>query len=593
MNEIIIRSVEVKNFLSVGNKPINISFNRDLNYVVGWNHKTGTSNGVGKTAIFFTSVLYALFGDSSREKIKQDSLINYHNRKGMYVKLLLTVNKDDVEIYRSRKPNNFYYKINSIEYKSNNVQDTQRQLNSYINISEDIFKNIFVINANETIPFIKDSGSVKLREKFEMMFFRDLIFKKILEGVRKKLNDITSDINIVDQSMKENLSFLDNIKKLLTDVRNNNNFDDLVLESEKNISELERNLEFFKNEPDVGKQRTQLSKIKTNINSIIETINGYNNSIFSNDKDVKNLKNKKKILNKSDGNCPICKSKLSESKLKEIDSSYDKIITNKIEESKRISVELNRLTDKKLKLSDFEYKINNSISSTLSRHEIDKNDIINKINSLDYEIKHIREKKDNFDRINTQFKDVSDKIKNIQKERDKLNDSRVDFDIISTIFNNKDGILTFFIRKVVRSLNKIIQRFVKKMQLDFNFEFDDKLALKFNIDNKLSIGNFSSGEQKMINFIIVFSLMEFFLKQMQIKPSFIVIDESNDTSLAKEKLEIVFEVFREFHNENNIGLYFLSHNYAGIHSNILNFKHVIHLEKKDNFTSIHKIDSKK
>ncbi len=127
MNELNIKKIEVKNFLSVGNTPIIIEFNNKMNFVWGWNYSTNSSNGCGKTVLFFSAIFYALFGESGRD-IKQNNLINYYNKEKMYVKLDLEKNGEPITIYRGKKPNIFYYIYQGQKYQFNSITETQNKL---------------------------------------------------------------------------------------------------------------------------------------------------------------------------------------------------------------------------------------------------------------------------------------------------------------------------------------------------------------------------------------------------------------------------------------------------------------------------------
>ena len=85
-----IKSLTVKNFMSVGNVTQSISFeDKSLVLVLGENLDQGgldARNGVGKSTIV-NALSYALFG-SALTNIRKDNLVNKTNGKQMVVTLL-------------------------------------------------------------------------------------------------------------------------------------------------------------------------------------------------------------------------------------------------------------------------------------------------------------------------------------------------------------------------------------------------------------------------------------------------------------------------------------------------------------------------
>jgi DNA repair exonuclease SbcCD ATPase subunit len=94
-----IKSLTVKNFMSVGNATQAVNFDRtDLTLVLGENNDlggddSGSRNGTGKTTII-NALSFALFGNAL-SNIKKDNLINKTNAKNMLV--TIDFEKDGIE----------------------------------------------------------------------------------------------------------------------------------------------------------------------------------------------------------------------------------------------------------------------------------------------------------------------------------------------------------------------------------------------------------------------------------------------------------------------------------------------------------------
>jgi DNA repair exonuclease SbcCD ATPase subunit len=158
-----IKSLSVKNFMSVGNATQGIDFDRrDLTLVLGENldlggDDSGARNGTGKTTII-NALSYALFGQALTN-IKKDNLINKTNIRNMLVTIDFEQNGERYRIERGRKPNvlKFFVGDTELESKDDNSQgdsrETQQEIERLLNMSHDMFKHILALNTY-TEPFL-------------------------------------------------------------------------------------------------------------------------------------------------------------------------------------------------------------------------------------------------------------------------------------------------------------------------------------------------------------------------------------------------------------------------------------------------------
>ena len=158
-----IKTLSVKNFMSVGNATQGIDFDRkDLTLVLGENldlggDDSGARNGTGKTTII-NALSYSLFGQALTN-IKKDNLINKTNSKGMLVTIDFECNGENYRIERGRKPNVLKFYINDTEQESQDdnsqgdSRETQHEIERLLNMSHDMFKHIVALNTY-TEPFL-------------------------------------------------------------------------------------------------------------------------------------------------------------------------------------------------------------------------------------------------------------------------------------------------------------------------------------------------------------------------------------------------------------------------------------------------------
>ena len=71
MKKVFFKKLSIQNFLSVGNDPVVINFDRGINIITGTNQdKEGSKNGVGKSTIC-DAIYFCLFGETLRELKKE------------------------------------------------------------------------------------------------------------------------------------------------------------------------------------------------------------------------------------------------------------------------------------------------------------------------------------------------------------------------------------------------------------------------------------------------------------------------------------------------------------------------------------------
>jgi len=110
-----IKSLSLKNFLSVGNKWVEIDFRKGLYRVTGENIDTGSKNGVGKSALFIDGVIFALFGKPVRKINIPDIPNTINNKRKCEVKISFEINSNIYEIHRGVSPGFITLKINDKE----------------------------------------------------------------------------------------------------------------------------------------------------------------------------------------------------------------------------------------------------------------------------------------------------------------------------------------------------------------------------------------------------------------------------------------------------------------------------------------------
>jgi DNA repair exonuclease SbcCD ATPase subunit len=157
-----IKTLTVKNFMSVGNVTQAVNFNRnDLTLVLGQNldlggDDTGARNGTGKTTII-NALSYAMYGEALT-RIRKENLINKTNGKAMLVNLEFENSGQTYRVERGRKPNIMKFFIGDQEQEvkdesQGDSRETQHAIEQLLGMSHEMFKHIVALNTY-TEPFL-------------------------------------------------------------------------------------------------------------------------------------------------------------------------------------------------------------------------------------------------------------------------------------------------------------------------------------------------------------------------------------------------------------------------------------------------------
>jgi DNA repair exonuclease SbcCD ATPase subunit len=191
-----IKTLTVKNFMSVGNSTQAVDFDRkDLTLVLGENLDLGgdgSRNGTGKTTII-NALSYSLYGQALTN-IRKDNLVNKTNGKNMLVSLDFEVSGKDYRIERGRKPNVLKFYVNSQEQEitddsQGDSRETQDAIEHILGMSHDMFRHILALNTY-TEPFLSLKSNEQ-RTLIEQLLGITLLSEKA-ERI-KELNKQTKD----------------------------------------------------------------------------------------------------------------------------------------------------------------------------------------------------------------------------------------------------------------------------------------------------------------------------------------------------------------------------------------------------------------
>jgi len=189
--------VTIKNFLSVGDEPVTVQFNKGLNILTGNNKdKTDRRNGVGKSTVA-DSIYFAIFGDTLRT-IKRDHIINNTTQRGCEVELIFTINVDgavsEYKVVRRIAPSKCYLYKDGDDITRDTIQNTTSYIQELLNTTPELFQNCVIMTINNATPFMAKKKLEK--RKFIEGIFNLQVFSDMLADVRAEYNSVSKDFDI-------------------------------------------------------------------------------------------------------------------------------------------------------------------------------------------------------------------------------------------------------------------------------------------------------------------------------------------------------------------------------------------------------------
>jgi len=328
---ILIKTLTVKNFMSVGNQTQAIDFQQKLlTLVLGENldmggDDAGSRNGTGKTTIV-NALCYALYGEALT-KIRKDNLVNKTNSKGMLVTITFEKDGKNYRVERGRKPNVMKYFIDEEEQELSDVSQgdsrkTQEDLNKMIGMNPKMFKHIVALNTY-TQPFLSLHANEQ-QEIIEQLLGIQLLSEKadiLKTHIKRTKEDIALEtarlegLKISNEKVEETINSL-NSKSSAWQNQNSTDIEKL----ERNLKELQAvdidaELESHQKLEDWNKLNDVLRQLQKDRASLESTIEQADKTAKKLHKDLEKLNHK--------ATCYACGQDLPQDKIEEMQKKLE------------------------------------------------------------------------------------------------------------------------------------------------------------------------------------------------------------------------------------------------------------------------------
>ena len=221
------------------------------------------------------------------------------------------------------------------------------------------------------------------------------------------------------------------------------------------------------------------------------------------------------------------------------------------------------------------------------------NDACNKMDSLE----------SNYSTIKTMVQSLLDKKVNVvqdnlteeRKKLDSLKEKVGLYEEHEELFNQKgelydaalrllrdDGIKSLIISQYIPVINKLINRYLEKMNFGVSFTLDENFneEMKSRYRDKFTYDSFSEGEKQRIDIALLQTWRSVAEMKNSMSTNLLLLDEVFDSSLDVDGMEDYLEILKGVSQKNNI--YIISHKLE----NVASFDRVIRVDKVGDFSYI-------
>lgn len=537
-----LKTLTYQNFLSSGNDPITIDFQKaKTTLVVG-------SNGAGKSTML-DALSFALFGKPHRN-INKGQLCNSINQKKAAVEVEFSVNNHEYKVVRGIKPNKFeIFQDGKIVDQESHARDYQKVLeNNILKLNHRSFHQVVVLGSSNFIPFMQLSTAQRrevIEDLLDIRIFAKMndLLKEKVHSNRNLLKDVDHNINLMEEKIRmQNKHIMDlekieqeNAQKVEEEIGDlKGNIEDLSNEIEQGKINCDEALPKLKSEKEASEKRW--SKLSLFEQSIRNKIKGIQDQLsFYEENDV----------------CPTCKTKIDDeqknSKVSELKGSKEELENGLGELNSKMDETNNEYQRLKSELQEVE-KIHFDVISK-QRLLIEYQSQIQKLNEKLLKPSEATDTKGAKD----QLREMNSKKSQSVGKRDEIKlDQEYNSAIASILKDN--GIKTKIIKQYLPTMNKLINNYLNVLDFFVSFNLDDSFneTIKSRHRDEFSYASFSEGEKSRIDLSLLFAWRQISKMKNSLSTNLLILDEVMDSSLDVDGVDNLNKILSTLGEDTNV-----------------------------------------
>lgn len=578
-----IKSITIKNFMSVGNTTQAVNFAHDgLTLVLGNNLDLGgegSRNGTGKTTLI-NALSYAVYGQALTN-IRKDNLVNKTNNKSMLVTVDFEKDGHSYRIERGRKPNKFQFIVDDSIVNEQGTDEaqgenrlTQEEVLRVFDMSHTMFKHIVALNTY-TEPFLAMKSNDQRSIIEELLGISRLSEKaeRLKELMRETNEDIKTEqarleqVKISNEKMEEtirkfqikNIAWEETHKKAITELTNG------ITELEK--IDIDAEIQQHKLLTHWQEQSQKIKSYEQNLNFNKSNLSSVQSLLESLNTQLSTLEGKQ---------CPMCEQELHTDKHTHLVDDIKQQHTAKLEEQSQITGtiesiekqiseqgEIGERPDTAYSSSDEAYDHRQNLAELKSQLESEKQ----KENPHTEQIAELKSK--NIEEVDYTQINALQKLKDHQ-------------DFLYKLLTSKDS----FIRKKIIDqnllyLNSRLNYYLDKIGLPHEVVFKSDLSVEITeLGRELDFDNLSRGERNRLILGLSWAFRDVY-ESMNTSLNLLFIDELVDSGMDTMGVESAMSVLKKMSREGGKNIFLISHRdeLTSRCSNVLN------VVKENGFTS--------
>ena len=590
MKKVNFHTISIKNFLSVGETPIEIKFKKGLNLITGNNIDNQTRNGVGKSSII-EAIFWCLFGNTIRD-IKNDKIIHNQSKKSCEVQLNFDItdsknNTENFTIKRYLGPSKIEIWNGDKNITLSTIPANDEYIKNLIGATEELFNNSVIMTANNTLPFMAQKKIDK--RKFIEGVLNLSIFNDMLLKTRGDYNDLKKENDILSNSFigeQKNLEIFEKqiLKQKQQKQEKIEGFKNSIKNTELEIKILKTtNTDLLKIKKEIEKNENKIKELENLLENINKKLIDFGSKSTELKIKIEQSQKFKNDLLKKKEICPVCNRKYSEEEtilIGERVENIDDQISILIKEKNNIDLEIQNKNQKKDDVKQFTLQIkekNKELNETKQKETLKEEKIKNLQNKIEEYKEHIKKTEDEKSDFEEEIKKINDKIKKIETDLKKVKNNLAILDNVKFVLS-EEGVKTYIVKKLLDLLNNKLNFYLKRLDAScscvFNEQFEESIL---NLNGKeCSYFNFSGGERKRIDISILFMFQDVLRFYSGTSYSLNMYDELFDSAIDEAGTDKVIEILKERVESYNESVYIVSHNKTSLKNT---FDDIIFLEK--------------
>ena len=568
---IVFKKIRWKNFLSTGNRFLEIDFLKSKTTLIAG------ENGAGKSTVL-DALCFSLFGKTFR-KINIPQLVNSINERDMVVEVEFSIGRKDFKVCRGMCPRLFeIYVDDKLLNQDSKSRDYQKYLESSIlKLNYKSFTQVVILGSSTFVPFMQLTAADRraiIEDLLDIQIFSTmnvLLKQRVLE-----LKDEMTSVDYKVQLMKDKIENQKSFIKKLTEMSKDNI-------DKKKVEVTEANGQVTTIQTEVDELRDQVEALLSQVKDKAKVEGKLSYWEDLEKKIQRNSRRAKEDIKffKETDNCPTCEQLIDDTfRTKTLGERADKV--DELEDAlKKIEEEI---TDVGERLSSINAVLNEvqGLEADVSERNTSISAITRYISKVQDEISTLLDKEDVTDQEKVKLQDLRDDVDRMAKHRDGLLDDRHYYDIAYNLLRDS-GIKTKIVKHYLPIMNKLINKYLGAMDFFVQFTLDEnfKEQIKSRHRDDFSYGSFSEGEKLRIDLALLFTWREVSRMKNSANTNLLILDEVFDSSLDAAGTEEFLKLLHALAGKTNV--FVITHK-----ADILTdkFDSQIRFEKKKGFTRI-------